>query len=86
MAGVKYSGRCIPLSNEAADQHAIVEEAIKKLADLSKRSWDLIDHECYNREIRFAAIYGAFIGAGMTIGMGICAKKMLKKDTESKKE
>ena len=74
------------MSDEAHDQYEIAEEAIKKLTDLSKTGWHLIEDGCYNKEIRFAAIYGAFIGAGVTIGMGICAKKMLKKGTESKKE
>ena len=86
MAISKYSGEYITMSDEAHDQYNIAEESIKKLTDLTDRGWHLIEDRCYNREIRFAAIYGAFIGAGMAIGMGICAKKMLKKDTESKKE
>ena len=86
MAISKYSGGYITLSDEAKDQYEIAEEAIKNLTDLTDRGWHLIVHECYNRELRSAAFYGVLIGTGLTIATGSIIKKMLKKNTKSKKE
>ena len=86
MAISKYSGQYITLSDEAHDQYKIAEEAIKKLTDLSKIGWHLIEDGCYAREIMSAAFYGGLICTGLTIATGSIIKKMLKKNAESKKK
>ena len=86
MAISKYSGGYIQLSKEENDQYKIAEEAIRKLTDLTDRGWHLIEDGCYTREIMSAAFYGGLICTGLTIATGSIIKKMLKKNTESKKE
>ena len=75
------SGFKIAISDEAKKQFDIADEAIGKLADLSNRSWCLLEGRNYMRKLGGAAIVGGAITAA-----GIGLTKMVKNIRKNRKD
>lgn len=79
-----WLGRTIKLSKEAAEQLDVVSNETGKLAELSRRSWDVLTTSCYRRNMAGSALVGATSVVGV-IGLTKLVRK-IRKNRKDKKE
>ena len=80
------SGRTITLSKEAGEQYDIASEAIGKLADISGKSWHLIAHSRYKKEIGRACFITGMVCTLSGIGLSKLYTKIQEKHKTKNKE
>ena len=87
MAKFVGSGGLISLSKEACEQYDVASEAISKLTDISGKSWHLITHSCYEKEIGHACFITGMVCTLSGIGLiKLYTKIQEKHKTKNKKE
>lgn len=86
MAKFVGSGGLVSLSKEAGEQYDIASKAIGKLADISGKSWHLITHSCYKKEIGRVCFITGMVCTLSVVGLSKLYTKIQEKHKTKNKE
>lgn len=86
MAKFVESGGLVSLSKEAGEQYDVASKAIGKLADISGKSWHLITHSYYKKEIGRACFITGMVCTLSGIGFSKLYTKIQEKHKTKNKE